>query len=164
MAPPSVHVYSDASGSFDCGAFSVMAGWFQLQWPESWREVGIAVKEMLPVEAAAALWGRGWSGSHIAFHIDNMAAVAVLERHAPKDTTLAHLLRCLCFYAALFRFEFSASHIAGQQNMAADALSRDNLDLFSLLYPQVPHSPVPQVIHRLLLHSPPDWSSQAWIN
>ena len=84
-----------------------------------------------------------------------MAVVTVLERHAPKDTTLAHLLRCLCFYAALFRLEFSASQIAGQRNMAADALSQDNLDLFSFLYPQVPHSPVPQVIQRLLLHSPP---------
>ena len=51
MAPPSVHVYSDASGGFVCGAL------FQLQWPESWREVGIAIKEMLPLVAAAALWG-----------------------------------------------------------------------------------------------------------
>ena len=41
-----------------------------------------------------------------------MAVVAVLERHAPKDTTLAHLLRCLCFYAALFRFEFSEASTA----------------------------------------------------
>ena len=30
---PSVHVYSDASGSFGCCAFSRPHGWFQLQWP-----------------------------------------------------------------------------------------------------------------------------------
>ena len=164
ISPPTVHVYSDASGAFGCGAFSIAAGWFQLQWPESWQEVAIAVKEMLPVVVAAALWGHGWSGMHVALHVDNMAVVSILERHSPKDTSLAHLLRCLCFYASIFKFEFSASHIPGQQNIAADALSRNNLTLFSLLYPQVPHSPVPRIIQRLLLHSPPDWSSQAWIN
>ena len=46
---PSIHVFSDASGSFGCGAFTVDHGWFQLQWGLDWRDVGIAVKEMIPV-------------------------------------------------------------------------------------------------------------------
>ena len=52
---PSVHVYSDASGSFGCGAFSRPHGWFQLQWPPAWLSVNIATKEFVPVVMDAAL-------------------------------------------------------------------------------------------------------------
>ena len=52
---PSVHMYSDASGLFGCGAFSRPHGWFQLQWPPSWLSVNIATKEFVPVVTAAAL-------------------------------------------------------------------------------------------------------------
>ena len=62
---PSVHVYSDASGSFGCGAFSRPHGWFQLQWPPAWLSVNIATKEFVPVVMAAALWGRLWAGLHV---------------------------------------------------------------------------------------------------
>ena len=155
-------MYSDASGGFGCGAFSVMRGWFQLQWPESWREVGIAIKEMLPLVAAAALWGAEMVGKSHSIPCGQHGSGCCPRATRTQRHYTSTPLHCLCFYAALFRLEFSASHIAGQRNMAADALSQDNLDLFSFLYPQVPHSPVPQVIQRLLLHSPPpDWSSQA---
>ena len=163
-ADPTVHVYSDASGTFGCGAFNLSLGWFQLQWPPAWQDMGIAAKEMLPVVAAAAVWGHGWCGTHVSFHVDNMAVVSVLQRHTPKDKLLAHLLRCLCFYAAFYKFDFSPSHIAGRLNTAADALSRNNLSLFSALYPQVPHSPVSREVVNLLLHRQPDWSSREWIS
>ena len=81
--PPSAiahHVYSDASGTWGCGAIAESVGWFQLQWPPEWREVDISVKELVPVTMAAALWGPQWSGKHICFHSDNMAVVAVLQR------------------------------------------------------------------------------------
>ena len=45
----SVHVFSDASGSFGCGAFTLNSGWFQLQWPQSWADIDISSKEMVPV-------------------------------------------------------------------------------------------------------------------
>ena len=159
---PSIHVYSDASGSFGCGAFIDGCGWLQLRWPPSWQDYGIAAKEMVPVVATAATWGHRWHGTHVAFHVDNMAVVAVLQRQAPRDKLLMHMLRCLCLYAAAFGFEFSSTHIPGSQNIAADALSRNNLPLFSSLFPQVPFTPVPWEVEELLLHCPPDWSSQTW--
>ena len=67
---PSVHVYSDASGSFGCGTFSRPHGWFQLQWPPTWLSVNIATKEFVPVITAAALWGKLWAGLHVYFHMD----------------------------------------------------------------------------------------------
>ena len=80
LAPTSV-VYSDASGSFGCGAFSPKQNtWFQLEWPETWSTIGIAAKEMLPIVIAAAIWGPSWSGEHIHFCSDNEAVVTTIQR------------------------------------------------------------------------------------
>ncbi len=38
------------------------------------------------------------------FRTDNMAVVAVLKSHTAKDPLLMHLVRCLIFYAAIYRF------------------------------------------------------------
>ena len=39
---PSIVVTSDASGSFGYGAFS-QHGWFQVQWPDTWQSISIAL-------------------------------------------------------------------------------------------------------------------------
>lgn len=54
-------IYSDASGSWGCGA---RIGWFQVPWPADWQSV---VKELVP------------SGA-FCFHSDNMAVVTPLLR------------------------------------------------------------------------------------
>jgi hypothetical protein len=159
---PSVHVFSDASGSYGCGAFSEDAGWFKMEWPEDWLEVDISVKELVPVVVAAAIWGGLWAGKHICFHVDNMAVVAVLNSRTAKDPRLMHLLRCFSFYSGYFRFHFSAVHIPGVMNTAADALSRNNLSLFSSLVPQILQFTVPPSLHHLLIATRPDWGSSAW--
>ena len=64
------------------------------------------------------------------------AVVSVIQRRSAKDPTLLHLLRCLYFYAALFRFSYCPLHLPGISNVAADALSRDNMSLFLSLVPQ----------------------------
>ena len=159
---PSKHVYSDASGSFGCGAFCQHVGWFQLIWPALWSEVSIAAKEMVPIVLAAVLWGRHWAGQHICFHVDNLAVVAIIRRGTSKDPRLQHLMRCFMFFAALFRFHTTASHVAGRTNVAADALSRNNMSLFLSLVPQTSRTPVPPALIRLLVDSMPDWGSRLW--
>ena len=56
---------SDASGSWGCGAFTSTGQWFQLALPDSWQEVHITMKELLPIVLAAATWGPLWRGSVI---------------------------------------------------------------------------------------------------
>ena len=108
------HIYSDASSSFGCGAFlDASGGWFQLQWPALWSSTSISAKELLPIVLDAALWGSQWEGRHMCFHSDNEAVVAVVQRLYAKDKLLHSLLRCLFFYAAIFNFHFSATHIPG---------------------------------------------------
>ena len=158
-AAPAVHVYSDASGAYGCGAVCDSFGWFKLAWP---GPASITVKELVPVVLASAVWGPYWSGLHICFHSDNSAVVALLRSLTSRDHVIMHLIRCLSFFAALFRFDFTAAHVPGASNVAADALSRNNMSLFLSLFPQTPETVVPPVLTCLLLHPRPDWGSTRW--
>ena len=42
-------VTSDASGSWGCGAYSSSGEWFQFEWPASWLDRHITIKELLPI-------------------------------------------------------------------------------------------------------------------
>ena len=108
---------------------------------------------------AAGLWGPVWAGHHVQFHVGNMAVVAVIQNLNAKDGRLGHLLRCLYFYVAFYCFNFSAAHIPGVQNTAADALSRGNSSRFHSLFPQVQECVIPPDLASLLLQQPPDWNS-----
>ena len=52
---PDSIVYSDASCSWDGGAYSA-SHWFQLEWPAQLKELPIATKELFPVVISAALF------------------------------------------------------------------------------------------------------------
>ena len=160
--PVTVHVHSDASGAIGCGTFDPTRGWFSVLWTPLWSSIEITAKELLPVVLAAAIWGPVWTGHHIRFHSDNLAVVTIIQNLNAKDSLLCHLIRCLYFYAAHFNFKFSASHVAGIHNTAADALSRHNLLLFTSLFPQVPQVIIPQWLHSLFLQHHPEWTSRAW--
>ena len=158
----SCHVFSDASGNYGCGAFVQSMGWFQLKWPDNWGSVSIAVKELIPVVISAALWGACWTGKGVCFHSDNMSVVAVLKKGSSGDRLLMHLLRCLSFFSAYFKFQHFSEHVPGVMNTAADALSRDNLLLFFSLVPQTPQTHVPRSVAALLVTQMPDWGSHTW--
>ena len=160
---PTVHVHTDASGSFGCAGVLPPSQYFQLQWSDSWNEVDITTKELVPVVIAAAMWGRAWFRTQVCFHVDNMGVVAILRRYTAGGDISHHLIRCLYFYASFWQFEFSAEHIPGVQNTAADAVSQNNLTLFSSLFPQATRVHIPVVLQDLLLQRP-DWGSVSWID
>lgn len=111
---------------------------------------------------AAAVWGPHWQKARVLFRSDNMAVVELLRKRTSADPLIMHLLRCFIFYAAVYHFTFMAEHIAGIYNTAADAISRNNLTLFSSLVPQVQQTPVPQAVLQLLVDQRPDWGSSTW--
>ncbi len=153
---PQAHVFSDASGSWGCAAFHGTS-WFQLPWPSNLPLGHISAKEMVPVLAAAAIWGHKWLGMSVRFHCDNSAVVALLNSGSVKDNDLMHLMRCLVFIAARFDFVFTAAHIRGRDNVLADALSRNKSPLFLSLFPQALRTPtpLPQALQDLLIGSRP---------
>ena len=74
---------------------------------------------------------------------DNRAVVAALPSGTALDPVLMHILRCLHFFLAHHDIRLVARHIAGINNTVADALSRDNLPVFS----NVNHRPTPRHPH-----------------
>ena len=162
VTTPPIHVFSDASGSFGCGAYSSTYGWFQLQWPEAWHSVHIAAKELVPVVIAAAMWGSSWTRCNVCFNSDNMAVVELLKSRTSQDPLLMNMLRCFSFYAAYFKFVYRAEHVPGVLNTTADAISRNNISLFLSFLPQSPRLPIPQAVVDLPVHKRPDWGSHDW--
>ncbi len=162
-AHPTRFVTSDASGSWGCGSFYNQL-WFQLKWPTSMGPCHIAVKEMIPIVIAAAIWGQDWQDQSVHFRSDNAAVVALVNAGTSRDDALMHLMRCLSFIMAKFNFVVTASHIRGIHNSLADALSRNDHNKFLSHYPQahpVPSSIPPALLDLMITHRP-DWTSRHW--
>lgn len=159
----SASVWTDASGTWGCGAF-YDDKWFQLCWPPSLRSSHITVKELVPVVLAAAVWGSKWAGQNVMAHCDNAAVVAVLRTGDSKEPEVMHLLRCLAFLKANFQFTLFSSHICGKINHLADALSRNDSDYFLAHYPQAQRKPtyLPPELLDLTIVQRPDWTSPLW--
>ncbi len=157
-------VTSDASGNWGCGAFTSRGEWFQLQWPESWREVHITVKELLPVVMALAVWGYQWSGKSVRCLCDNAAVVAIINTGTSKNERAMHLMRSAFFFLARHDVRVWAEHIPGVENRSADALSRNDCTSFLLQNPGAQPGPVtiPQELIRALILERPDWTSLSW--
>ena len=161
---PDVEVWSDASGSWGCGATSQNC-WLQHQWLPKSNSLSIAVKEMIPVVLAAALWGQTWKGKIVCFNSDNQAVVDVLKAKYSRDSVLAHLLRCLCLFAARHTFWFWAKHVLGRLNGTADALSRNQMIRFFDSSPQEMHkvcTPLTEGLPELLYQHQETWTLPAW--
>ena len=160
---PSIFITSDASGNWGCGAVHSNA-WFQLEWPQSWVEVSIAPKELVPVIVAVGLWGVQWPGATICCLCDNAALVAAINKGSARDPSLVRLLRILAWFSAMLNLSVRAQHLPGTENVSADALSRGNLPLFFAHNLQA--SPMPAIIPRelreLALNRSLLWTSANW--
>ena len=150
-----VHVVSDASGSFGCGAILGQSYWFQVTWPLLKFSIDIATKELLPIVIAAAIWGKNWHTHPVQLHTDNTA----VKRSARVPCT--H--HCFDFYTTVYQFDYCVTHISEVENVAADAVSRDNIRLVHSLLPQATKVEVPQPLLEILLVWPPNWGSRQWI-
>lgn len=162
---PSTTFESDASGSWGAGAVW-QHHWFQLQWKnEREQQHNIATLELVPIVAAAAVWGKYWQGQTVLCRCDNQAVVFALLSRSCRDPNLMHLLRTLFFFEAHFQFSLHAEHIAGKDNPLADDLSRNNLPSFMQKCPRKPSktpTAIPSPLRDMLLNSKPDWNSPTW--
>ena len=139
---PNLQVYTDASDTWGCGVF-LDPMWFYMEWPPRLHPRSIAVKEMCPVVMAVATFGQQWVGKVVQFVVDNKAVVEVIRATYSKDLHLMHLIRLLVFFASIYYFWFTATHIPGKLNIAADALSRNKLSAFFIQAPQADRQPTP---------------------
>ena len=158
-------VYSDGSGSWGCGAF-YKCHWFQLEWPSRLSPLSITVKER------CSQLSQQW---HVLVTNGQGKLLSLLlitkqwfrfSRPLTVETSIyiMHLIQLLVFFAAKYDFWFTASHIPGKLNRAADALSRNNLSVFFQQAPQVDSQPyhVHQSLVSLLSQNI-TWTSEYWI-
>ena len=156
-------IISDASGSWGCGAICD-GRWFQLAWPGEWKDIHISPKELVPIVLAVALWGPLWAGKKIGCRCDNMAVVYAVNKGAARNPQLTRLLRVLGFLCGVHSISLTAQHIAGVRNVAADALSRNQLSVFFASCPQAVPIPsgVPLCLQELVLDQSLRWTSPSW--
>ena len=161
-ASPDEMVFSDASGKWGCGAVWGNR-WLQHRWEARILECSIAVKELVPIVMAAAIWGREWCGRVVRFRCDNEAVVSVINSLYSSDPTIMHLLRCLFLFAALGAFWFDAFHVPGRMNRVADAISRGKTQLLESFFLQVGAQDLIAPELPVLLYPAPDWMSPNWM-
>ena len=98
--------------------------WFQVAWSDL-AGASIAVKELLPIIVAAAIWGHMWRGKIVLSDCDNQGVVSAACGSYCKDSSMAQMLQCLSFFDAKFDVTLSAAHVPGVENGPADSLSRN---------------------------------------
>ena len=128
------------------------------------RSQSILWKELVPIVLACAIWVKHWQGLSVMIHCDNMGIVAVVNSGYRREQPIMHLLRCLFFIRATYQFSLYATHISGDQNSWADALSRGNTYFLRFQAGDTPYqqSTVPNSLVTLLLLEQPDWTSSHW--
>ena len=149
-----VTIATDASGSWGCAAHWGPR-WFQLPWDSKSSFFPIAVKELVPIIIAAAVWG---------CRCDNQTVTAALAARSSRNTSMMHLLRCLFFIEAVFEFSLICVHLPGVENTRADALSRNDVASFRSQVPGADQhpQPLPAQLVEALLNPDLDWLSTTW--
>ena len=109
-----VHIWSDASGTWGCGALWD-SQWFQIAWDSvcQFAAAAIAPKELLPIIVAVAIWGHSWVRVTVVCHCDSTSVVAAINGSYCRDLAMAHMLRCLFFLEPRFDLSLSAVHVPG---------------------------------------------------
>ena len=163
LRQPDFHLFSDASGSWGCGAWFGSQR-FQISWPSHSVLSTPALRELYTIVIACAVWGQDWSGHLVLCHSENAAAVTHVNCLHARDALACHMLRCLAFFQALHERHLRAVHIPAASNSLADLLSRNNAPVFLHCMSHVCHSPtqVPPDLPNLLCQCTPDWTSQQW--
>lgn len=94
------------------------------------RTLSMPFLELYAVVLAAAAWGQHWAGRKIMLRTDCMPAMHAINQRTSRSAPMAALMRQLMLIAARWGFDFRARHIAGKLNVAADALSRDDMQAY----------------------------------
>ena len=122
-------VFSTDACLSGCGGLT-QSQYFHVEFPVDVlaRFSEIHLLEALAILVALRLWGHLWAGCRIQVLCDNAAVVSALTSGKVKDQSLAAISREIWYLAASQDFELRAVHLPGEENRAADFLSRWHID------------------------------------
>ena len=146
-----IKLYTDASGRHGFGAVYGNE-WIQSTWlTEATAEQDINFQELFAIMAATLTWGQRWVGRRIVFVTDNEPITRIWASGTSPVPSLMKLVRKIFMFAALNDFCVSLKHINGHANMAADALSRFQMERFRRLMPNADQQPtvIPEQVWQL---------------
>jgi hypothetical protein len=124
-APPPVDFLDLETDASDWGCGGHCQGiFFSCAWPEDMRGWSINARELAAVVMAFVVLGREFHRHHVSVSCDNMAAVAVLQRGHASCPRMTGLMRALHVSQTIHDFAYTAEHLPGVANTAADLLSR----------------------------------------
>lgn len=137
---PDVEVFTDACGS----GFGAVNGdaWISGKWSQ--EDIAAATRtssissshlEAQAVIRALHTWAPDFTGKRVLFHCDNSGVVAAWSSGLASEPQLRELVREMMLITATCGFELTMVHVAGSENQAADALSRDDLQGFRSALP-----------------------------
>ena len=140
-------VFSTETCLSGCGGLTQYQ-YFHVQFPADVlaRFSEIHLLEALAILEALRLWVHLWAGCRIQVFCDKAALGSALTSGRVKDQSLAAISREIWYLAVSHDFELRAVHLPGEENRAADLLSRWHIDgsfevrfkllpVFSLLSP-----------------------------
>ena len=171
MIPPSrairssdLELFSDAS---DIGYGATCGNsWIQGAWSKQQIDLGINYRELFAITAATFTWGHNWEGQRIVFLTDNEPITKIWDKGTSPTIPIMSLIRPLYLFAARHGFSVSFKHIYGIFNIAADALSRFQMNRFRAAMPNadlIPHQ-VPATIPSYDMSPPSKRSKLKLVN
>ena len=131
-----ITLFTDASGTLGYGNFN--GAWFRGDWLPHQKPPMRSIKwqGLLAIVCSSLHMGHLLQGQRITVHCDDMAIVLAWSNQSARHPGILHLLRTLFFITAKHGLIVRLVHLPGKLNFIADALSRNQLSLFSALAPQ----------------------------
>ena len=148
-----IKLYTDASGFGFAAVYG--SNWFQGRFPDDWKHVNIAIKELLPISLAVRLWGQKMANSRILFMSDNISVVQIINSQTSRDSVLMDMVRSLVVSTMTHNIDFKSKHIPGKLNIIADGLSRFQVEKVFAVAPWLKKDPQIIPAEWLPWESPP---------
>ena len=140
ITSPALDLHTDASGSLGYGAI-FKEHWIMGAWPEHLIDFPITFKEIFPVVLALEIWGNELRNQCIILHIDNMAAVYILNKQSSRDKDIMVLVRRFVLACMKYNILTKCIHVPTHQNILPDSVSRFQIEKFRLMAPHMDREP-----------------------
>lgn len=140
--------FTDSAGGSALGFGIYFKGeWAHGSWPNTWVDKdllsNITFLELFPVLVSVTIWGQQLKNKKVLFHIDNEAAVHILNKKSSKSPEVMSIIRKLVLETLKHNIQIKAEHVPGKKNLIADAISRCQWSRFRHLAPNASLTPTP---------------------